>query len=306
MKIIVPNELTLTQCSVSETDAEDGEVWSATKTYAKDDKVRYEHNIYLSLAASNKNNKPSENWSGENAKWGKYGATTPYKMLDDYVETQTEAPAGQKLTFTVPFNRATAFALLNLEGAAARVVITDTDENEVLFDEEFSLLNDISHLSLFEYYFEPLVYTDVFIRTDLPMPLNGTMRVELDPGDESMVAKVGHVVVGRDRYIGMTKYDAEVGITDYSRKIVDEFGKTTLIRRSFAKTASLPIYLHPDNSDGVTRVLQDIRSRPCVFEGDNRDEGYKALTVYGWLEDWRHVYAAPNEIELNLDIQGLI
>lgn len=306
MKVIVPNELTLTTCSVAESDTEDGEAWSSTKTYAKADKVRYEHVIYLSLADNNKGNKPSENWSGENAKWGKYGATAPYLMLDDYVETQTVATKGQKLTFTVPFNRATAFALLNLEGMSAHVTITDTDENEVLLDEEFSLLNDIPHLSLFEYYFEPIICTDVFIRTDLPMPLKGTLSVELDPGDEDMQAKIGHVVVGRDRYLGMTKYDAEVSITDYSRKIVDEFGKTTLVRRSFAKTASLPLYLHPDSSDAVTRILQDIRSKPCVFEGDNRDDGYKALSIWGWLEDWRHVYAAPNEVELNLDIQGLI
>ena len=306
MKIIVPHKLTLTQCSIAESDEDDGAVWEEGKSYAKGDKVRYEHAIYLSLAASNKGNKPSETWSGENAKWGKYGATGPYKMLDDYVETQTEAPKGEKLTFTVPFNRATAFALLNMEGASAHVTVTDTDDDEVLFDEEFSLIEDISHLSLFEYYFEPLVCVDVFTRTSLPFAINGTLMVELDPGDETLQAKIGHVVVGRDRYIGMTKYEAEVGTTDYSRKVVDEFGSTTLVRRSFAKTASLPIYLHPDQSNGVTRILQDIRATPCVFLGDNMDEGYRALMIFGWLEDWRHVFSAPNEVELSMEIQGLI
>ena len=308
MKVIVPNKLTLNQCSVAETDAVDGVAWSSSTTYSKGAMVRYNHVSYKSLDDGNSGNNPANTWSGEEAKWQKIGATMPYRMLDEYVETQTEAPAGAPLTFTVPFNRATSFALLNLQGANARVVITDTDEDpdEILLDEEFSLLTDIGQLSLFDYYFEPLSSLESFIRTEMPLALTGTLHVELYPGDDTIQAKIGHVIVGRARYLGMTKYDAEVGITDYSRKTTDEFGVTTLVRRSFAKTASLPLYLHPDSSDSVTKVLQDIRATPCVFQGDNMDSGYAALTMYGWLEDWRHVFAGPNEVELNLDIQGLI
>ena len=306
MKIIVPNELTLTQCSVTETNAVDGVLWNASTTYSQGTKVRYNHVTYTSLVNSNTGNVPANTYSGIVAKWEKNGATMPYRMLDAYVDTQTVAAVGESLTFTVPFNRASAFALLNMEGTSAHVVITDTLNDEVLYDKEFVLLSDIRRWSFFDYCYEPLVGVNLFIRTGLPLAITGTMSVEITNGAGSALAKVGHVVVGRDRYVGMTKYDAEVGIVDYSRKTTDEFGVTTLVRRSFAKTASLPVYLHPDESDGVTQILQEIRAMPCIFQGDNQDEGYKVLTVFGWLEDWRHVYAGPNEVELKLDIQGLI
>ena len=114
------------------------------------------------------------------------------------------------------------------------------------------------------------------------------------------------MVVGAARHLGATLYDAEVGMTDYSRKDVDDFGVATLVRRSFASTTSLPLYLHPDRMDFVARVLQSIRATPCVWIGDNQDDGHQSLTVYGWLEDWRMVCAGPNETQLSLEIQGLI
>ena len=123
---------------------------------------------------------------------------------------------------------------------------------------------------------------------------------------EAQPPAIGHVVVGVSHYIGDTKPDAETKVTDYSRKIVDDFGVATLVKRPFARRISLPIYLHPDQSDYVADILTSLRAKPCVWVGDNRDEGYTALTVYGWIEDWRSVYSGPYEQQLALDIQGLI
>ena len=73
-KVIKPNKLELLACSVSESDSVDGVLWDASTSYAKDQKVRYEHVVYQSLAGSNKGNKPSETWSGIDASsprpWG--------------------------------------------------------------------------------------------------------------------------------------------------------------------------------------------------------------------------------------------
>jgi len=151
MKVIIPNELELLECSLSETDATDGSLWDSSTSYAKAAKVRHEHISYESLAASNKGNDPSKTWSGTEAKWKKLGATLPYLMLDPYVETQTACPTeGEVLSFTVPFNRATAFALLNVQGWEATITVTDDEEGE-LFRQTYGLIRDISDFSLFEY-----------------------------------------------------------------------------------------------------------------------------------------------------------
>lgn len=304
MKVIVPNALTLLESSLAETDAADGALWSNTAAYAKDALIRHEHVRYKSLVADNKGNDPAETHSGLDAKWQKLGATAPYLMLDAFVETQTVGGQGEILNFTVPFNRATAFALLNVEGLTASVTVTDTEEGK-FFAHEYGLTRDISGFSLYEYNYSPIDSKINVAATDIPMPILGTLRVAIDPGQGSQ-AKLGMLVAGMEQALGVTKYDAELGVTDYSKKETDDFGVATLVRRGFASSVSLQLYLRPNRMDYVARVLQGLRATPAVWIGDNRDDGAQSLTVYGWLEDWRMVCAGPDEIQLSLEIQGLI
>ena len=149
-KVIKPNTLELLECSVAESDDVDGVVWKADTTYSHGQKVRYGHVSYESLSDSNKGNKPSETWSGTEAKWKKIGATAPWRMLDDFVETSTVSPEGQKLTFTVPFVRANAFCLLNLHGASVKVTVLG-DGDVVDFEETYEIIKDIEGFSLYSY-----------------------------------------------------------------------------------------------------------------------------------------------------------
>lgn len=307
MKLIVPNTLTdFLSISVSETDAADGVLWSATATYAKDAKVRHEHVSYASLDNGNTGNDPSKTWSGDNAKWKKLEATGPYMMLDEFVETQTKGPKGGKLSFCVPFNRADAYALLNMRGNSASVKITDLDTEEVILEETLNLLEDITRLSLYDYNYSLIRTVKRSVHTSLPLVLNGSLCVEIEAGDEELEPAIGHVVVGRQHEIGWTEYGAELGFTDYSKKTTDDFGVTRFVRRSSASHTSLPIYLHPDDLDFVAETLNGVRSMPCLWIGDNEDDGKQSLTVYGWMEDFRIVYDGPNECNLSLEIQGLI
>lgn len=306
-KVIEPNTLTLTACSIAENDDADGTVWASGTTYAANAKVRHNHVRYQSLAASNVGKDPSveANNSGTAAVWRKLGATGPYKMLDYFVETQTIGTAGTPLTFTVPFDHANSFTLFNLSADTVTVKITDgLGGDGVLFEETIEMVADIGNYSLYDYCFSRIKNTTGIFRSYIAYGVGGTLEVTINA--DGYAPAVGHVVVGVAITIGLTKSDAESRVTDYSRKIVDEFGVATLVKRSFARRISLPIYLHPDQSDYVANILTSLRAKPCVWVGDNRDEGYTALTVYGWIEDWRSVYSGPNEQQLALDIQGLI
>lgn len=304
MRVIVPNELTLLSCSVAETDATDGTVWNATTAYSLNAKVRHNHVSYSSLSNDNKGMNPADSWSGALAAWKKLGATTPYRMIDAYVETQTSSNGN--LSFRVPYNSADSFALLNLTGEKARIRIYDNDDPEdpVFFDETISLIEDIFHLSLWEYNYLPIVNIRNYAKTDMPQIVNGELFVEIYAAGDR--AAVGHVVVGRGQELGWTRYGAELGFTDYSRKNVDEFGVVTLVRRSYAHRAILPVYLHPDQMDYVASVLAGLRGMPALWIGDNSTQGHSSLTIYGWLEDFRMTCEGPNENQLTLEVQGLI
>lgn len=306
MKIIKPNELSLLSCSVVETDELDGKEWNASTTYAADSIVRYNHYTYTSIEDGNVGNNPEKTSTGSDAKWIKVVATMPYRMLDDYIETQTEAPIGEPLTFSVPFKRGDAMALLNIHGIKGHLKITDRDDGIVTLDKEIGLQDDIENLSLYEYYFMPITSVDLYINTDIPISIYGILEVTIWPGSEQDVAKVGHVICGRKQYIGETKYDAEVGITDYSRKDTDEFGITTFVERSYSKNATINVFVPAYRADKVSNILSAVRSKPTLIECSNSDVGYTSLTIYGWIEEWRQVYSGPNENELRIEVQGLI
>lgn len=309
MKIIVPNQLSLLSCSIAESDATDGVLWNSATSYAKDAKVRRAHITYTSLIDGNKGNDPALTWHGEDAKWKRIEATAPWRMLDDYVETQTKAPAGQALSFCVPFNRADSFTLLNMQGAEIEIKIYDEDEPEgeqLVYEETRSLIQDIFHLSLYEYNYLPIVCITGLSIANLPQVFNGRLCITITPGGDEDVCAVGHVVAGIGRELGYSQYGSEWSFTDYSRKTTDEFGATTLVKRSYASRESLSVYLHPDQFDYVTQTLTSVRGTPCVWIGDNVDDGHQSLTVFGWLEDARMVCEGPNEIQMSLEIQGLI
>ena len=229
----------------------------------------------------------------------------PYRMLDDYTETQTVAAVGANLTFSVPFARADSFALLNLQGMKVAITITESG-GDVIFQETVYMQEDISGLSLYAYYFEPIVDGDTYINTNVPLGFNATMSVTIYPAGETDYAKLGHIIIGRQVEIGATKYGTELALTDYSKKIVDDFGYATLIRRSYSKNATMSLFVQPSRVNYVTSLLADLRATPILVEGSNTDIGYEALTIFGWLEDWRTVYQGPNENELSIEVQGLV
>lgn len=304
MKVVIPNTLDLLECSVIETDAADGVTWNTSTTYSKGQKVRHQHYSYESLGDSNKGNNPSTTYSGISAKWKPLGATSPWRMLDDKVETQTVGEEGRPLTFVVPFNRCTAFGLLNLAGAQVDVAITDNQEG-VVFEKTYDLIRDISGMSLWEYNYAYIEQDVNLVESGIiPMPITGTLAVTITPG-ASGVPAVGIVVAGREHYIGKTLYGAEVGETDYSKKETDEFGDTTFVRRSYASELSLEIYLHPNRADAIWKLMRDVRALPCLWLGDNRDKGHQSLILYGWKEDYRNTFDGPNNCQLTLDLQGL-
>lgn len=307
-KVIEPNELTLTTCSVAESDANDGPAWDAATTYAKDAPVRYKHVRYKSTVDSNKGKDPSleANNSGTNASWRTLMATEPYKMLDNYMETKTTGVADTPLTFTLPFDHANSFALLNISGESIDIKITDGDGGDgILFEESLELIEDIHGLSLFEYCFSKIKSKTSTLNTDISYGVGGKVDVTLHA--TAQAPALGHVVVGTAHYIGSTEFEADKSVLDFSKVIVDEeFGITKFVRRPVTSRVRLPLFITPDQSDYVISVLESLRAKPCVWVGDNTDNGFEGLTVYGWLEDWSVVYKGPSVHELSVAIRGLI
>lgn len=303
MKVIIPTVLSVLSSTVPEKDAEDGPEWDPAATYGPDDVVRRNHARYKSItSAANRGADPETSHEGISAKWRKLGATNRHALVDDFLHTRTIARGETSMTFSVPFNRCTSFALLNVEAAEVHVRVCD-DTGDVFYENHFMMTEDLTSFSAFRYCFYPLGAAHDVVATEVPMPILGTLEVTLTATENPAI---GQVVCGRSHSIGQTQQDAEVGETDYSRRQTDQYGVTTFIKGASAGNMDLNIYLHPEQSDAVKRILSDLRATPALWVGDNSDQGHQALTIWGWRDDYRLRYAGPSKMELRLSIQGLI
>lgn len=303
MKLIVPNKNNLIQSSVAEDDAP---TWSSSTTYAKDAKVVLEHRVYQSLKDSNTNHKPIDTLNGIDAWWRDLGATNQWKMFDDAVASQTlvTGEGEQKLTVKVRFDRATSFALLNVSASHVAVSITEDGADSPYWERSFEMIKSVG--SWWRWFFDEIEYVKDIVNLDIPTVYRGELTVVLS-GITSV--GIGLLVVGKQRQVGATLYGINASMKSYSRKDTDDFGNTKLVKRRNAKRHNGELYLHPNDYDRVYTLLAEMDSIPAVWIGDNRDSsggGLQSLSVYGWIEDFGTSVVGPNEVRIDVTIQGLV
>lgn len=302
MKVIKPNELTLLSTSVPENDAP---AWSASSTYSKGTTILYMHRLYKSLKDGNNGKKPTEHVDGTESWWQDTGASNAWKMFDEALSSQTTVTGDgeKKITFSVKFNDASGFALLNITGVHAIATVTEEGDTEPYWSKEYNLLNPVS--DWWEWFFEDQAFEHDLTASGIPPTKRCVLKIVFTG---SHLAGIGHFTHGKEREVGATLYGVSASLKSYSKKETDEFGNTRLVRRRNAKRTSGELYTHPRNADAVYGLLAELENVPALWIGDNRDTekgGHQALTVFGWIEEFHEAFNGPNDTRISITIQGL-
>lgn len=103
--------------------------------------------------------------------------------------------------------------------------------------------------------------------------------------------------------LGQTEASPTIGIIDYSRRITDDFGVTTVVARGFGRRMSVRIALPFDAIDTVQRRLADLRATPAQWIADDR---YSSLSFRGFYKDFALDLAMPPISYCSLSIEGLV
>lgn len=255
----------LASSSVAENDAP---AWAATTTYPKGARVisAARHRIYESLVAGNKANDPAE----AGGMWLDLGPTNRWAMFDDALGTSTSSAAS--IVVRLDAGAATAVALLDVKGATVRVQATGYDRTQPVGEAAITFL-------------------------DLPANAGQITVTIAGTGTKS----VGTLLVGRIVALGVTEASPTAGITDYSRKEVDDFGEVTIVERPFAKRMAARSLIDTAGVDLVANRLAAVRARPCLWIGQ---AGLDSLTIYGFFKDFS-ISVGPTVSKLSLSIEGL-
>ncbi|CDO34992.1 hypothetical protein [Novosphingobium sp. KN65.2] len=251
------------------------------------------HHAYQSLQASNTGHSLSDA-----AWWLDLGPTNRYKMFDQSNSSQTQN--GDTIDVTTQVDgRADSVSVLNMVAATVQIIMRTVEDGE-LYNETFNLVSNSGVNNWYEYFFEPVVRKGDLTVYDLPLNADPEIQVIVsDPGD---TAKVGSLVIGQSRDIGVLIHPSKIGITDYSRKETNEFGDFTIVERNFAKRATYKIVIEEDKADAIAALLALYRATAVVFVGV---ESITSTWIYGFYRDWEIDFADPNEAYLNMELEGL-
>lgn len=297
MRLIRPQSVTdatLTSSSVTEADYP---VWNAATAYILGDRVIRTtgvHKIFERIIAGTTAT-PPEN---DSTNWLDIGATNRWKMFDSAVGSQTTKSDSIVVTIT-PGMVVNAVALLNVVAQTVRVKMTDTIDG-VVYDSTVEMLDNSLITDWWHYFFEPIVRRQDVVFLDIPS--YGTASIEITITNTGNTAACGVAVLGVAQTIGDTMMGASVGIRDYSRKEQDAFGNFIIVPRTFSKRANFQLKVQRNKTDGLQKLLAELRTTPVVYIGS---DSFESTIVYGYYRDFDIVISSIPLSDCNIEIEGL-
>lgn len=293
MRYIVPTPITDSMLVSSSVPEDEHPAWSAPTAYSLGARVIYAHAIYERLVPGTTATAPDV----DAANWVRLGPTNRWAMLDGAVGTATQAI--DTLTVVLRPGQVRGLALLDMDVESVRVTMTVGDA--VIYDTTVDPLATQEECDeWFGYFFETIQRRRVVTINDLPPFGEGEITIALQG---TGLISVGTLVVGAMYGLGNTLANPRIGIVDYSRKVTDEFGVTSVAQRAYSRRMSVEVLLPTSAVDVTSSRLARIRAQPVVWIGSDRLDG---LVVYGFVKDWS--IAIPGQVNstCSLEIEGLV
>jgi hypothetical protein len=297
MTVIRPVTITDSMLASSTLAEDTNPAYNAGTTYALGDLVHVAatHLVYKSLQAANTGNDPATatTW------WQQVGPTNKWAMFDQAVGSVSTGAS--PLTVRLVVGAVTAIALIGLVDATeATVDVYESPGGSLVYTETISL-DSYGISDWLEYWTAPIEYNTEAVFYNLPT--TGASEIKVIITGSGNVG-CGVLVAGASYSLGGTQYGATIGITDYSRKEVDEFGVTSLVQRSYARRMDVRLQMEAVTLNKVYALLSTLRATPCVWAASDV-AGYESMTIYGWARDFSIDLAMPTVHYCTLQIEGL-
>lgn len=301
MKIIRPVTVTNSVLTDSNVTEDDYSEWDAATTYADGDNVIVigtTHKVYESLVGSNLNNDPT---TDDGTNWLEVSATNRWKAFDTVLNDQVTNTTSITYELT-PASLTNSIAFFNLDAVDLNVTVTDPTDGEV-YNEDYSLINNDAVEGWWGYFFEPIVRKSELVIFDLPNYTSAVIDVTISVASGD-TAKVGQIVFGNQKTLGLTGYGTTIGIQDYSRKDTDSFGNATITERRFAQTVDYDVRVLTSSVRDVQKTLSDFRATPLVYSGT--DDGTYGDLVYGYYRNFGINISTPSYSDASIEVEGLV
>ncbi len=102
--------------------------------------------------------------------------------------------------------------------------------------------------------------------------------------------------------LGTTLASPTISIVDFSRRVTDDFGVTTVVERGFARRMSVQLLVPFDEVDSLQQQLALLRATPAQWIADAR---FDWLSINGFYKEFNIDLAAPPTSYCTLTVEGL-
>lgn len=273
--MIIVDPVTLTDAMLVQSSLVDVAypAWDANHSYAVADRVVVAQRIYESVAAANLGNDPALEGT---TYWLDAGPTNRWAMFDT---GSTVASQGDGIQLAIaPGAAIDTLALLDVAASTVRVQVSAGGAQ--VYDRTLAALDASA------------------IFTDLIAPAGAQLTITI-AGEGS--TSVGNCVFGSAIEIGEMETGPTVGITDFSKRVTDDFGVTTVVERTWRRQITTRLSVPTNLVDGIQGLLAGYRARPILWIGDD----YPILTTVGYFSDLSVELQLPAITYCSLTISGL-
>lgn len=305
MRVIVPIEMTDIALVSSNIPENDYPEWDAATDYTIGDSVirTTTHRIYENLVGGVDPTYPENATGGPTPQWLDVGPTNRWAMFDDVVGTVSKI-TGESLVVEIdPGVGISAISLMELQGENAIVTVYDSPGGDVVYSKN-EYLDGAIITSFYDWFFEPHRQKSSVVFLGIPDHLhNPRVRIEITPYQN--ISACGVAKLGPVRKLGGTKYGVGYGITDFSKKERNEFGRFVIVPRPFSKKLNAQLIFERALFPLVEQTLSDLRTTPSVWIADDAP-GYEPLFIFGFCSDFSVDIDYFTHFYCTLEIEGLI
>jgi hypothetical protein len=272
--------------------------WSAATAYALSQIATRSttHRIYERLVAGTSAALPEN----DQTNWLDIGPANRFAMFDNQLSTKTRGyqPSGF-IQVSMQSPGGYSLALFGIQSSDVNVKLVNNYTAAVYYD--------VTKYSAD--FYESYVNGKIFVAEEskplvFDVPYNPnfcTLTVTISGGSG---AECAVFVWGNSYNIGESRLGARSGITDFSKKLTDDFGVTTFVRRAFSKKLSAELNVPLSEVGAVQALLTAIRSTPCVWI-PSASSLLSYLITFGWYRDFNINVQYQTRAQCTLEIEGL-
>lgn len=298
MIILAPLKITdamLVNSSVPEDDAPE---WADATAYEIGQKVLRKnlHRVYQSKT-QNTGKQPEDNPTD----WLDLGPTNRWAMFDQRVGTVTTATT----SMTIVLEASHAVSAVAFVGANCRKATVEMSNliDGVVYSKTINMEYGLLGADWWHYFFDDFNRKSMGWLADMPSYHNSTITITLSGAVGETISCGGIVVGTMHKFADAVRYGANIGIVDYSKKDVDEWGGYQIVERNYTKTAQWSFLFTRSQVDLLHRILSSLRARPALYIGGDTHD---VTAIYGFYKDFSIIISYSQFSECSIELEELI